>query len=61
MDAGKMVEDFDKFPSGMKALGDWITQHDTYAPFTVPPLFGQWGKIDFVFLAATMPGWHGGD
>jgi len=28
---GKMVEDFDKFPSGMKALGDWITQHDTFA------------------------------
>lgn len=26
-----MVEDFEKFPSGMKALGDWIKQHDTYA------------------------------
>ena len=28
---GKMVEDTEKFPSGMKGMGDWIKQHDTYA------------------------------
>ena len=33
-----------------------------YAPFTIPPFFGQWGKKpDFVCLVATMPGRHSGD
>ena len=26
---GQMYEDFDKFPSGMKALGDWIKAQET--------------------------------
>ena len=29
--AGQMYEDTDKFPSGMKALGDWIKAQSTYA------------------------------
>ena len=29
--AGQMYEDLDKFPSGMKALGDWIKSQPTYA------------------------------
>ena len=29
--SGQMYEDLDKFPSGMKALGDWIKAQPTYA------------------------------
>ena len=34
---------------------------DAYVPFTFPPLFVKWGKIDYVYLIATMPGRHSGD
>ena len=37
-----------------------VPRREGVRSFTFPPLFVQWGKIDFVYVIAAMPGQNAG-